>query len=277
MSENLFSGKVASTSSNSDAILFHEQLNYVLEQNSNDPGFGVEQLTEILAINKSKLNRITVELTGLSPGKLIAHFRMNKAVQLLRENNASVKEVAYQSGFKRHAGFCRSFNQEFRCSPSRFRSLYIDKQTSVTFSWELPIEEEDLVQLLSLAHQQKWLALFLNAVLSDLGNKTLSVNQLSAILNLSSSSLNRRMKEVVGISPQRFIRNLRLQYAAELLALNLETVSQVAHIAGFFDHAHLCRCFKSAFNCQPSAYVNTGIRYLSVKWLIDNLPAQIGK
>jgi AraC-like DNA-binding protein len=277
MSENMFSVNFASGSMNSDAILFHEQLKNVLEQKCNDPMFGVEQLTEVLKISRTKLNRITLELTGLSPGKLITNFRMNKAVQLLRENNASVKEVAWQSGFQRHAGFCRSFYQEYRCSPTRFRSLYIDKQSSTSFSWELPIEEEDLVQLLSLANQQKWLALFLNAVLSNLGNATLSVKQLSDILNVSSSSLNRRMKEFIGLSPQRFIRNLRLQYAAELLALKSETVSQIALKTGFFDHAHLCKCFKSAFNCQPSAYENTTLRFLSVKWLEDNLPAQIGK
>jgi AraC-like DNA-binding protein len=277
MAENTTSTSDSSFSLQREENLFQVRLNSVLEQKCDNPEFDVEQLASSLQVSKARLYKLTMALTGLSPAKLIVSFRINKAVNLLRESNSPVKEIAWQSGFQRHAGFCRSFFQEFRCSPSRFRSQYIDEQAAEPFSWELPIDEENLVQLLSLARQHNWLARFLRAVLSDLGNATFSVNQLSALLCISNSSLNRRMKEILGLSPQRFIRNLRLQYASELLALKTESVSQIAHKAGFFDHAHLCRCFKPVFHCQPSAYNNANVRFLSVEWLRDNLPDKTGK
>jgi AraC-like DNA-binding protein len=247
---------------------FLENLRMIIEQKGKDPGFGVEQLAECMSLSRVQLNRKLMSLTGQSPGRRTAE-------RLLREGYRSVKQVAWESGFQGQASFCRSFRQTFSCSPSRFRMQA--RKDQEPYRWKIPVTENDLPQLLKVVRQKTWLSQLLRVVISNLGNATFTVGELSDELNVSTSSLNRKMQDALGVAPQRFIRELRLQHAAELLAMQQDTVSDVAYKSGFFDHAHLCRCFKLAFGCRPSDYEGESRLELSVAWLENKLMDQTGK
>jgi len=79
----------------------------------------------------------------------------------------------------------------------------------------------------------------------------LSVEQLAQAVNLSPSQLTRLFREQTGSSPARFARELRLQYAYELVQTSFLSIKQVMAAAGWNDPSHFCRDFKRRFGVSP--------------------------
>ena len=55
-------------------------------------------------------------------------------------------------------------------------------------------------------------------------------------------------------SPVAFMRSIRLQRAAELLAGGGRSVAEVAEQTGFGSTAYFSKCFQAEFGCRPSDY-----------------------
>lgn len=256
---------------------FLSRLGACLKLKGRDPGFGVKQLARSVKLSPTQLNRKTLYLTGHSSGRLITRYRMRTAQQLLLESQEAVKQIAWQSGFQGHTNFCRSFYREFRCSPSRYRSLFRPEYNPDPFRWKLPLQEKDFIYLLSLSHQKPWVAQLLRVLISYLSKEGLRVEQLASALYLSTCSLNRKIKETFGVTPRQLIKEMRLQYASELLTVRNGAVAEVAYEAGFFDHAHFCHCFKQAFGCAPSSFKVSEALNMTLLWLADKLMVQNGK
>lgn len=73
-------------------------------------------------------------------------------------------------------------------------------------------------------------------------------------LNVSKSTLNRKMKAMAGLTPLEFIRNIRLKHACMLLKKPSVNISEVAYAVGFTNPKYFAKCFKEEFNMTPSEY-----------------------
>ncbi|WP_246011725.1 helix-turn-helix transcriptional regulator [Nocardia mexicana] len=87
-------------------------------------------------------------------------------------------------------------------------------------------------------------------------------------VHLSPSRLAHVFSAEIGLPFRPYLRWLRVQRAAELLAAGC-SLTDVAHGAGFADSAHLTRVCRSMFGVPPSGY--RGIRWVSEPELIDLL------
>lgn len=72
-------------------------------------------------------------------------------------------------------------------------------------------------------------------------------------MNMSYSNLYRKMKDLFGTSPNSYIKNFRLNKAAELIA-NGAQVIEAAEQTGFFSTSHFAKCFKKKFGVLPKDY-----------------------
>lgn len=99
---------------------FLAQLLTVLDYNIGNENLGVHDLCEQLAISKSGLNRTTQALTGNTPNNLIKKFRLNKALELLREKNYPIAQIAFIAGFGSPSYFSKCFKEHFGIPPSLF-------------------------------------------------------------------------------------------------------------------------------------------------------------
>jgi AraC-like DNA-binding protein len=93
---------------------------------------------------------------------------------------------------------------------------------------------------------------FIEAHMKD---ETLSVETLAAELNLGREQCYRKINALTGFSPSVFIRKLRMQKAAQLLASKWGPISQVAYEVGFENPSYFGRAFKEEFGKSPSDYV----------------------
>lgn len=69
---------------------------------------------------------------------------------------------------------------------------------------------------------------------------------------LSAYYLGRIFRRAVGVSPARFLREMRLRRARELLAGRAARVSAVAARVGYLDPAYFCRHFRQTFGTSPT-------------------------
>ncbi len=89
---------------------------------------------------------------------------------------------------------------------------------------------------------------------SNLSNPKFNVEALCRQLCMGHSTIYRKLKDIFGVSPCRFIRTCRLYWAAQLLENKLSNVSEVAVKVGFTNFSYFTKCFKKKFRQLPSHY-----------------------
>ena len=83
--------------------------------------YGVSELADALAVNKSYLIRIFKRETGVTPGQYLIMTRIAKSKELLADAGCTVEMAARLSGFSSVSYFSRIFKRFNGESPSAFR------------------------------------------------------------------------------------------------------------------------------------------------------------
>ena len=82
----------------------------------------------------------------------------------------------------------------------------------------------------------------------------ISVEYLSSLCGISANYLRRLFEKFYGVSPIKYINNLKIKRATELLTSGLYSVSETAFNSGFSDVSHFSRFFKENVGVLPSEY-----------------------
>ncbi len=81
------------------------------------------------------------------------------------------------------------------------------------------------------------------------------VSQFADLLGMSRMQLHRKLKALTGQSATEFIRNQRLNLAAQLLKKATEiNISEIAYKVGFNNPSYFTRCFKKQYGVAPSDF-----------------------
>ncbi|MBX2964492.1 MAG: helix-turn-helix domain-containing protein [Cyclobacteriaceae bacterium] len=118
------------------------------------------------------------------------------------------------------------------------------------------IQNESIMGIKIESLNEKLLKLVTKIVLDNLSDTQFGVNKLAREVGKSNSQLYRELVALTGKSPNDFIRDIRLQYASQLLIKNAGNVGEVASIIGFSNLSYFAKCFKEKFHVAPSAYAN---------------------
>ena len=92
------------------------------------------------------------------------------------------------------------------------------------------------------------------AVTKNLDNSDFNVDQLAAELNMSRTSLNRKIRGTLDISPNNYIRLERLKTAATLLKDGKSKVNEVCYRVGFTSPSYFTKCFYQQFGLLPKEF-----------------------
>jgi AraC family transcriptional regulator len=102
------------------------------------------------------------------------------------------------------------------------------------------------------------LNLALDHIDAHLGDQ-ITLGTLARVACFSPYHFHRLFTAMVGEPPAEYVRRLRLQKAASLLAgSRLETVTEIAQSCGFSTSALFCRLFKARFGLSPRAWREGG-------------------
>lgn len=93
-------------------------------------------------------------------------------------------------------------------------------------------------------------------ILDNIRNEQLDINMLAKELNISRSSLHRKIKTDTNQSSTEFIRDIRLKYAIRLMNDNTYNMDEIAVLTGFNSTSWFNRCFKQKYGKTPKEYKN---------------------
>ena len=96
----------------------------------------------------------------------------------------------------------------------------------------------------------------LNGIIKDnLTNEDFSIDQLAKEMAVSRSSLQRKLKGLLGTTPNDYIKLIRLKTAAQMLQSGSYRIGEVCYMVGFSNLSYFTRCFTSQFGIRPKDYI----------------------
>ena len=95
---------------------------------------------------------------------------------------------------------------------------------------------------------QLWLNSFESIVRKNVGKAELNLDMISDELALSQRQLFRRVARILGITPNKLVRIIRLQLAWEAIASGkYRTIKEISNIAGYNSRSHFSKLFKEVY------------------------------
>ncbi len=89
-------------------------------------------------------------------------------------------------------------------------------------------------------------------ILEHLDDSEYDVDQLALAMNMSRSSLNRKIKTTLNMTPNDYIRVERLKKSVELLKTQKYKVNEVCYMVGFNTPSYFAKCFQRQYGVLPS-------------------------
>ena len=83
-----------------------------------------------------------------------------------------------------------------------------------------------------------------------------SVEDLAAAMNLSRSVLFEKVKAICDMTPNNYIKEMRLRKAASLLAEQKYKVNEVCYMVGFNTPSYFAKCFLRHFGILPKDFIS---------------------
>ena len=88
----------------------------------------------------------------------------------------------------------------------------------------------------------------------NLGNADADVGQMAEACAVSRSGLQRKLKQLVGLTPLDFLREARIKHACQLLRQSDNSIADIAYHCGFNDPKYFSRAFKQTTGQSPTEY-----------------------
>ena len=89
---------------------------------------------------------------------------------------------------------------------------------------------------------------------ANISSENLDVAWLADKMNMSPSTLYRKLKGLIGISANEYIRKIKMRKAAEMLASGQYNVSETSWNVGISSVIYFRQCFKEEYGVSPSEY-----------------------
>lgn len=129
----------------------------------------------------------------------------------------------------------------------RNRQAVRDKALSL-----IKVSDKQNEQILTNELNDKFLKKMLEVVKANIANTEFGKDDFAAAMNVSASLLYKKVKALTDQSPTDFIKNIRLDYALELLQNHTYSVTEVSELCGFSTIGYFSTVFKKHFGKSPT-------------------------
>ncbi|TXN38294.1 helix-turn-helix domain-containing protein [Flagellimonas hymeniacidonis] len=127
-----------------DQVLL-KKLGAIVLENLDDEGFSVQTLAYSYGISRSQLHRKLKRIKGQSISQFIREIRLNEAMKMLRNDEASVSEIAYKVGFSSTSYFNTCFHKHYGYSPGKAKHHDYSEEDVLAKAPILPEEKKSLL------------------------------------------------------------------------------------------------------------------------------------
>ena len=85
-------------------------------------------------------------------------------------------------------------------------------------------------------------------------NPNLNIDVIASQFGMGRTNFYRKVRELMGMSPNDYLRKCRMERAAELLQTTDQNIGEICGMVGIPDAQYFSRVFKSYFGVPPSSY-----------------------
>lgn len=85
----------------------------------------------------------------------------------------------------------------------------------------------------------------------NISDSAISVNDMAAAAAVSRSGLNRKMRQLLGVTPADFLKEARMKRAVKMLKDTDVPIADIAYACGFSDPKYFAKCVKAAVGSTP--------------------------
>lgn len=99
-------------------------------------GISQKELAEWLGMDSPTFGIVFKVATGRIPQDFFRDFRLKKACEWLACTDVSLREVTRRSGFKSQSSMTRTFREQLRITPERYRKRHRPANYRELYTWE---------------------------------------------------------------------------------------------------------------------------------------------
>lgn len=100
---------------------FLKQVNQTIDDHLVDPDFDIDRIAQSLGMSRSAFFKRLKSLTSLAPSEFIKDRKLSYAVELLKQSDLAISDIAYQAGFSDVGYFGKCFRKKYGMSPRDFK------------------------------------------------------------------------------------------------------------------------------------------------------------
>ena len=182
------------------------QLKGIIEDNLSDETFGVSELANAIGMSRSNLLRKIKKSTGLSVSQFMRRIRLENALEMLKESDQNISEIAYAVGFNSTSYFTKCFHDQYGFPPGEFdKNVPVEKHTET----EPDAKRKNNIAILSGA----FLIIIVTSVIYFMSNKTAekvtSIEKSIAVLPFKNESTDVSNVYIVNGLMESVLNNLQ--------------------------------------------------------------------
>ncbi len=117
-------------------------------------------------------------------------------------------------------------------------------------------EAAPVVAVIKDERDKKFLSTLDTWIYNHLEETNMNVDELARIMEFGRSSFYRKVNTLTGMTPNNYIRRIRMEKSKELLEETNLTISEVAYKTGFNSAFYFSKCFKDFYGMSPSHFRN---------------------
>ncbi len=102
-------------------IRMQKMIGFIQEHYAED--VSLQDIANSASISRSEASRCFQSYLNTSPVSYLLKYRVERSMQLLRDNNLTVEAVALECGFSSSAYFCKLFRSHTGMTPKQYRSV----------------------------------------------------------------------------------------------------------------------------------------------------------
>ena len=166
----------------------------------------------------------------------LCKLRLNKAMNLLSDLSYNISEVAFMCGFNDPKYFSTCFKNKFGVTPKEFRLKHVNSYENDYCTNNPFVQRATII------------------IEANLSEPRMPAEIFASQMNVSKSTLYRKILKLTGFAPCDFIRNIRICKAMQMLESSNKNISEIAFAVGFNDTKYFCKCFKNLQGISPYNY-----------------------
>lgn len=138
--------------------------------------------------------------------------------------------------------YIRKIKQQQRETLNAYLSVLNKQQNNTKFTHNLPPTDDAMIKRIMTFIEQ------------NISNSEINIGDMASAAATSRTSLQRKLKQTMGITPQDLMREARIKHACLLLQTTNKTITEITFDCGFTDPKYFSKCFKTSVGRTPSEY-----------------------